>query len=83
MSKFDIYKSDCDYLLSNGWSKECFTYKIPDDENYEDIFVKGDVALVWGYYYPNTWHEFKYSDASYINGLPDNYKRIDIYETTI
>ena len=76
------YNSEKQQLLNKGFKPENLFFQIGnfEDESDIEILVKDDVALTYGYEYPNAWSIGKYSNCNFANGFDRHSEIIDINE---
>jgi hypothetical protein len=66
LDKYDLYLIVSKQLIENGFSKKYFAYQVGnfENENGDDIFIKGDIVLTW-HYSMDVWFLGSYSKFNY------------------
>lgn len=70
LDKYDLYLITSKQLIDNGFNKKYFAYQVGnfEDEDGEDIFIKGDVVLTW-HYCMDIWFLGSYAKCNYRDGI--------------
>jgi len=78
---YSKYERECEFLISIGFVKTYFAYSTGggEDENGEDLFIKGNIALEWDYL-TGKWSKHNYSDLTYSNFLDQTGEVLNIYD---
>jgi len=74
------YEKDCEFLKSLGFVKTNFAYATGggEDENDEDLFIKGNIALEWDYS-TDRWSKHDINLIDYSNFAYRTGRIINIY----
>ncbi len=79
IDKYKKYQNDCVRLNRLGYDRKHFFYAIGggEDEDGEDILIKGDVVLSWDYS-TDRWYKGSWSLCNYVDGIDCSGGCIDI-----
>lgn len=75
------YETDLAYLIKLGYEMQILTYQVCnyEDEDFNNIMVKDDIALIHGLNAGDTWSKGKLSNCNFHDGFDTSSQIIDIY----